>query len=140
MSMATEFKEFALKGNVMDLAVGVIIGGAFGKIIDSAVKDLIMPIVGKAVGGLDFANKFVTLGDVPAGTAQTLDAMRTAGVPVLAWGNFLTIFLNFLILAFVIFQMVKIMNRLKRAEPAPAPAATAEDVLLLREIRDAVRK
>ena len=140
MSMATEFKEFALKGNVMDLAVGVIIGGAFGKIIDSAVKDLIMPIAGKVFGGLDFANNFVTLGDVPPGTAQTLDAMRTAGVPVLAWGNFITIFLNFLILAFVVFQMVKVMNRLKRAEPAPAPAATPEDVLLLREIRDAVRK
>ena len=140
MSMATEFKEFALKGNVMDLAVGVIIGGAFGKIIDSAVKDLIMPLVSRIVGGLDFANNFITLGDVPAGTAQTLDAMRTAGVPVLAWGNFLTIFLNFLILAFVVFQMVKVMNRMKRAEPAPAPAAIPEDVLLLREIRDAVRK
>lgn len=140
MSMATEFKEFALKGNVMDLAVGVIIGGAFGKIIDSAVKDIIMPIVGKAVGGLDFANNFVTLGEVPVGTAQTLESMRTAGVPVLAWGNFVTIFLNFLILAFVVFQMVKVMNRLKRAEPAAAPAAIPEDVLLLREIRDAVRK
>ena len=140
MSMASEFKEFALKGNVMDLAVGVIIGGAFGKIIDSAVKDLIMPVVGKVVGGLDFANNFLTLGDVPSGTAHTLEAMRTAGVPVLAWGNFLTIFLNFLILAFVVFQMVKVMNRMKRAEPPPAAPSTPEDVLLLREIRDAVRK
>jgi large conductance mechanosensitive channel len=140
MSMASEFKEFALKGNVMDLAVGVIIGGAFGKIIDSAVKDLIMPVVSRVVGGLDFANNFITLGPVPDGTAHTLEAMRTAGVPVLAWGNFVTIFLNFLILAFVVFQMVKVMNRMKRAEPAAAPAATPEDVLLLREIRDSVRK
>lgn len=140
MAMMQEFKEFALKGNVMDLAVGVIIGAAFGKIVDSAVNDLIMPVVGKAVGGLDFSNNFVVLGDVPAGTAHTLAAMRGAGVPVLAWGNFLTIFFNFLILAFIIFQMVKVMNRMKRAEPAPAPAAPPEEVTLLREIRDALRK
>ncbi|MDX2206029.1 MAG: large conductance mechanosensitive channel protein MscL [Gemmatimonadales bacterium] len=142
MSMASEFKEFAIKGNVMDLAVGVIIGGAFGKIIDSAVNDLIMPVVGKAVGGLDFTNFFVALGDVPAGTANTLAAVKEAGVPVLAYGNFLTIFLNFLILAFVVFQMVKIMNRMKREAPAPAPApaVTPEDIVLLREIRDSLRR
>lgn len=140
MSMSSEFKEFALKGNVMDLAVGVIIGGAFGKIVDSAVSDLIMPLVGKAVGGLDFANYFVPLGDVPANTPHTLEAMKAAGVAVFAWGNFLTVFLNFIILAFIVFQMVKVMNRMKRTEPAPAPAGPSEDIILLREIRDAVRK
>jgi large conductance mechanosensitive channel len=140
--MSSEFKEFALKGNVMDLAVGVIIGGAFGKIVDSAVNDLIMPLVGKAVGGLDFSNFYVALGDVPAGTANTLAAVKEAGVPVFAYGNFLTISLNFIILAFVIFQMIKVMNRMKREQPAPAPApaVTPEDIVLLREIRDAVRK
>ena len=142
MSISSEFKEFALKGNVMDLAVGVIIGGAFGKIVDSAVNDLIMPLVGKAVGGLDFSNFYVALGDVPAGTANTLAAVKEAGVPVFAYGNFLTISLNFIILAFVIFQMIKVMNRMKREQPAPAPApaVTPEDIVLLREIRDAVRK
>lgn len=140
MSMASEFKEFALKGNVMDLAVGVIIGGAFGRIVDSAVNDLIMPLIGKAIGGVDFSNNFIPLGDVPAGTANTLAAMKDAGIAVFAWGNFLTILLNFVILAFIIFQMVKMMNRMKRAEPTPAPAATPEDIVLLREIRDAVRK
>ena len=142
MSFASEFKEFAMKGNVMDLAVGVIIGGAFGKIVDSAVNDLIMPLVGKAVGGLDFSNFYVALGDVPAGTANTLAAVKEAGVPVFAYGNFLTISLNFIILAFVIFQMIKVMNRMKREQPAPAPApaVTPEDIVLLREIRDAVRK
>ncbi|MEP6590546.1 MAG: large conductance mechanosensitive channel protein MscL [Gemmatimonadota bacterium] len=140
MAMMDEFKEFALKGNVMDLAVGVIIGAAFGKIVDSAVNDLIMPLVGKAVGGLDFSNYFLPLSDVPPGTAHTLEAMKTAGVPVLAWGNFLTITFNFLILAFIIFQMVKIMNRMKRAEPAPAPAGPSDEIVLLTQIRDAVRK
>lgn len=142
MSMVDEFKEFALKGNVMDLAVGVIIGAAFGKIVDSAVNDLIMPVIGKAVGGLNFANYFLPLSDVPPGTAHTLEAMKTAGVPVIAWGNFLTVAFNFLILAFIIFQMVKMMNRMKRKEPpaAPTPAVTPEDIVLLREIRDAVRK
>ncbi|HEX3926952.1 MAG TPA: large conductance mechanosensitive channel protein MscL [Gemmatimonadales bacterium] len=138
MSMVQEFKQFALKGNVMDLAVGVIIGGAFGKIVDSIVNDLVMPVAGRALGGLDFSNYFLPLADVPAGTAHTLGAMKAAGVPVLAYGNFLTILLNFLILAFIIFQMVKMMNRLHR-EPAPAPAAPpppSEEVVLLRQIRD----
>lgn len=140
MGMMQEFKEFALKGNVMDLAVGVIIGAAFGRIVTSVVDDLIMPVVGKFTGGLDFSNYYLALGDVPPGTEPTLEAVRTAGVPVLAWGNFLSVLLNFLILAFIIFQMVKMMNRLKREQPAPAPSAPPEDVMLLREIRDALRR
>ena len=139
MSFASEFKEFALKGSVVDLAVGVIIGGAFGKIVDSMVGDLIMPIVGRIFGGLDFTNYFVALKEMPAGTAMTLDAVKKAGVPVFAYGNFITIAINFAILAFIIFLMVKQMNRIKRAEP-PAPPPTPEEVLLLREIRDSLRK
>jgi len=143
MSMMSEFKEFAVKGNVMDLAVGVIIGGAFGKIVDSVVGDLIMPLVGAVFGKLDFSSLFVVLGTPPAGTATTLDALKKAGVPVFAYGNFITVAVNFAILAFIIFMMVKQMNRLKRqAPPAPAaaPAPTAEDILLLREIRDSLKK
>jgi large conductance mechanosensitive channel len=112
--MLKEFKEFAVKGNVIDLAVGVIIGGAFGKIVDSVVGDLIMPVVGAIFGKLDFSNLFIVLGSVPAGTAQTLDALKKAGVPVLAYGNFITVAVNFAILAFIIFLMVKQINRLKR--------------------------
>ncbi len=142
MGMVQEFKEFAVKGNVIDLAVGVIIGGAFGKIVDSVVADLIMPVVGLVFGKLDFSNLFVVLGTVPAGVPYTLDALRKAGVPVLAYGNFITIAVNFIILAFIIFMMVKQINRLKRQEPAPAPAvvATPEDIVLLREIRDSLKK
>jgi large conductance mechanosensitive channel len=142
MGMMQEFKEFAVKGNVIDLAVGVIIGAAFGKIVDSIVSDLIMPVVGLVFGRLDFSNLFVVLGSVPPGTPETLDALRKAGVPVLAYGNFITIAVNFIILAFIIFMMVKQINRLKRQEAAPAPAApaTPEDVVLLREIRDSLRK
>ena len=141
MSMMSEFKEFALKGNVMDLAVGVIIGGAFGKIVDSVVGDLIMPIVGAIFGNLDFANKFAILGNVPAGTAMNLVELKKAGVPVLAYGNFITIAVNFVILAFIIFLMVKAMNNLKKKEAAiAAPAPTPEDVVLLREIRDSLKK
>lgn len=143
MSMLKEFREFAIKGNVIDLAVGVIIGGAFGKIVGSVVDDLIMPVVGKLVGNMDFSNLFLVLGDVPAGTALTLAELKKAGVPVFAYGNFITVALNFLILAFAIFLMVKQINRLKRSEPAPAPAApppTPEDVLLLREIRDSLKQ
>ncbi len=142
MSMMAEFKEFAVKGNVMDLAVGVIIGAAFGKIVASLTDDIIMPVVGKIFGGLNYTDYYLPLADVPADTAPTLAAVREAGVPVLAWGNFLTVALNFAILAFIIFQMVRTMNRLNRKEAA-APAALAappEDVLLLREIRDAVQK
>jgi len=141
--MMSEFKEFAVKGNVMDLAVGVIIGGAFGKIVDSVVADLIMPLVGAVFGKLDFSSLFVVLGNVPAGTATNLDALKKAGVPVFAYGNFITVAVNFIILAFIIFMMVKQMNRLRKEAPpapAPAPAPTPEDVLLLREIRDSLRK
>ena len=140
MGMMSEFKEFALKGNVMDLAVGVIIGGAFGKIVDSMVADLIMPIVGAVIGNLDFSSMFVVLGKVPAGTAMVLADLKKAGVPVFAYGNFITIAVNFIILAFIIFMMVKQMNRMKREAPPAAPAPTPEDVLLLREIRDNLKK
>lgn len=141
MSVMREFREFAIKGNVIDLAVGVIIGAAFAKIVDSVVGDLIMPLVAALIGKIDFSNLFVVLGPVPAGTAMTLDALKKAGVPVLAYGNFLTIAVNFAILAFIIFLMVKQINRLKReASPAEkAPPETAEEVLLLREIRDGLR-
>ena len=139
MSFASEFKEFAVKGNVMDLAVGVIIGAAFGKIVDSLVGDLIMPVIGRLTGGLDFSGHFIALAQVPPGIPLTVEAIRKAGVPVLAWGNFLNVVLNFVILALVVFIMVKQVNRLRRETP-PAPP-TPEDVVLLREIRDAlVRK
>lgn len=140
MSIASEFKAFALRGNVMDLAVGVIIGAAFGKIVDSLVGDIIMPLIGKVIGSVDFTNMFVALAPVPEGNAGTYAALKAAGVPMLAYGNFLTIVINFIILAFVIFMLVKQMNKMKKAEPAPPPAPTAEDVLLLREIRDALKK
>ena len=142
MGIAPEFREFAVKGNVIDLAVGVIIGGAFGKIVDSVVNDLIMPVVGLVFGKLDFSNLFVVLGSVPAGTAMTLDALRKAGVPVFAYGNFLTVAVNFIILAFIIFIMIKQINRLKREAPAEpaAPEATPEDIQLLREIRDSLKR
>jgi large conductance mechanosensitive channel len=142
MSFASEFREFAVKGNVMDLAVGVIIGAAFGKIVDSLVKDLVMPVVGRIVGGLDFSNWFVMLASPPAGYSgpMTYDALTKAGVPLFAYGNFITVAINFLILAFVIFLMVRQVNRLKRQAPPPAAAAPPEDVVLLREIRDALKK
>jgi len=136
----SEFKQFAMKGNVIDLAVGVIIGAAFGKIVDSMVNDIIMPVVGRVLGGLDFTNYFLPLKEVPPGTQMTLAAVKEAGVPVIAYGNFLTIALNFIILAFIIFVMVKQINRLKRDEPPPAPPATPEDIVLLREIRDSLKK
>ncbi|MCY7306712.1 MAG: large conductance mechanosensitive channel protein MscL [Rhodoferax sp.] len=142
MGMMSEFKEFALKGNVMDLAVGVIIGAAFGKIVDSMVNDLIMPIVGAIFGNIDFSSMFVVMGKIPAGTAMALADLKKAGVPVFAYGSFITVAVNFAILAFIIFMMVKQMNRLKKETPpaAPAPLATPEDVLLLRQIRDSLRK
>ena len=140
MGMMQEFKEFAVKGNVIDLAVGVIIGAAFGKIVDSVVSDLILPLVGAVVGKIDFSNLFVVLGTVPPGTATTLDALKKAGVPVFAYGNFITVAVNFMILAFIIFIMVKQINRLKRNQPAPVVVAvqTPEEVMLLREIRDSL--
>ena len=140
MGFGSEFKAFALKGNVMDLAVGVIIGAAFGKIVDSVVNDLIMPVVGRIFGGLDFTNYFIALKEIPPGTVYTVDAVKKAGVPVLAYGNFITIAINFMILAFIIFMMVKQVNRLKKEAPPAAPPATPEDIVLLREIRDALKK
>ncbi len=140
MSFASEFKEFAMKGNVVDLAVGVIIGAAFAKIVDSMVKDLIMPIAGRIFGGLDFSNYFLMLSSPPAGYtgAMTYEALSKAGVPLFAYGNFITVAINFILLAFIIFLMIKQINRLKKA-PAPAPV-TPEDVVLLREIRDSLRR
>ena len=134
MSMMSEFKEFAAKGNVMDLAVGVIIGAAFGKIVDSLVSDVIMPVVGKIFGGLDFSNYFLPLSGQ---TATTLAEARKAGA-VLAYGNFITVAINFVILAFIIFLMVKQMNRLKRATPQVV-VVVPEDIVLLREIRDGLK-
>ncbi|HEV7855747.1 MAG TPA: large conductance mechanosensitive channel protein MscL [Herminiimonas sp.] len=136
MSMLQEFKAFAVKGNVVDLAVAVIIGGAFGKIVDSLVKDIIMPIVGKIFGGLDFSNYYIPLND--QGSNLPLAEAQKAGA-VFAYGNFLTIALNFLILAFIIFQMVRIIHKLRRDEPAAPVAPPAEDILLLREIRDELK-
>ncbi len=136
MGMLQEFKEFAVKGNVVDLAVGVIIGGAFGKIVDSLVKDVIMPVVGAVTGGLDFSNHFIALSGQ---TATTLAEAQKSGA-VLAWGNFLTIVVNFAILAFIIFLMVKQIQRLRQTPAPEAPAVTPEEVVLLREIRDALKK
>ena len=139
MSMIQEFKEFALKGNMMDLAIGVIIGGAFGKIIDSLVKDIIMPLISVITGGgVDFTQKFIVLGNNP-NNLTSLDELTKAGVNVLTYGNFLTIFINFLILTWVVFLMVKVMNRMRKKEEA-APAPTPEDIQLLREIRDSLKK
>ncbi len=139
MGFTKEFKEFAVKGNVVDLAVGVIIGGAFGKIVDSVVNDLIMPLVGKVVGGLDFSNYYLALAGQAAGL--TLAEAKKAGA-VFAYGNFLTVALNFMILAFIIFLMIKQINRLKNEAPAApaAPVATPEDIVLLREIRDSLKQ
>ena len=139
MGFVTEFKQFAMKGNVVDLAVGVIIGAAFGKIVDSVVKDLIMPLVGKVIGGLDFSSYFIMLSPPPQGYAgpMTYEALTKAGVPLFAYGNFITVALNFVILALIIFVMVKQINRLREAPNSPAPT---EDIALLREIRDALKK
>jgi len=143
MGMVQEFKEFAIKGNVVDLAVGVIIGAAFGKIVDSVVGDLIMPVIGAIVGKLDFSNLFFALGEIPPGIEVTLAALKKAGVPVFAYGSFITVAVNFSILAFIIFLMVKQINRLKKEAPAPAPTPaveTPEEITLLREIRDRLSK
>jgi len=141
MSMMQEFKSFITRGNVVDLAVGVIVGAAFSKIVDSLVQDLIMPVVGKFVGGLDFGNYYLPLNHQD--TSLTLAEAKKLGA-VFAYGNFLTITLNFLILAFIIFHMVKLVNIARRkaeADAAPTePPATPEEVLLLREIRDSLKK
>ena len=139
MSIAQEFREFAIKGNMMDLAIGVIIGGAFNKIIDSLVKDVIMPLITVITGGgVDFTQKFVVLGDNP-NNLSSLDELTKAGINVLTYGNFITIVLNFLILMWVVFLLVKFLNKIRK--PAEeAPAATPEDIALLREIRDELKK
>ncbi len=141
MSIIKEFKEFAIKGNMMDLAIGVIIGGAFGKIIDSLVKDIVMPVISWILGGeVDYTNWFLILGDNPT-NVTTLKAAQDAGLNVFAYGNFLTILINFLLLAWVVFLLVKVMNRIRKQEAAaPEPEATPEDVQLLREIRDELKK
>lgn len=138
--MMKEFRAFAVRGNVIDLAVGVIIGGAFGKIVDSLVNDIMMPLISTLMGGrIDFTNLFIVLGTVPDTVPRTFDALKKAGIPIFAYGNFITISINFILLAFVIFQMVKIINRIRDEEPKPIPP-TPEDVLLLREIRDSLKK
>lgn len=140
MSMLQEFKTFVSKGNVIDLAVGVIIGAAFNKIVESLVGDIVMPLLTRILGGgLDFSNYYIPLNGQSTTLALT-EAKKLGGV--IAYGNFITISLNFLIMAFVIFQMVRLFNKLKKEEPqaAPAPAVTPEDIILLREIRDSLKK
>ena len=138
--MMKEFRAFAVRGNVVDLAVGVIIGGAFGKIVDSLVNDIVMPLISTLLGGrIDFTNLFIVLGTVPDNVPRTFDALKKAGIPIFAYGNFITISINFILLAFVIFQMVKIINKIRDEEPKAAPP-TPEDIMLLREIRDSLKK
>ncbi|MBR0566789.1 large conductance mechanosensitive channel protein MscL [Azoarcus sp. L1K30] len=140
MSLMKEFKEFAMRGNVIDLAVGVIIGGAFGKIVDSLVKDIVMPVVGRLIGGVDFGQLYINLGSE---SFDTLAAAEKAGAPLIKYGNFINTSINFLIIAFAIFIAIKAINKLKRAEPPappPAPAPEPEDIKLLREIRDALKQ
>jgi large conductance mechanosensitive channel len=136
-----EFRAFAVKGNVIDLAVGVIIGGAFGKIVDSLVNDIVMPLISSLLGGrIDFTNLFIVLGTVPDNVPRTFDALKKAGIPIFAYGNFITISINFILLAFVIFQMVKIVNKIRQQDEGPKPATpTPEDIVLLREIRDSLK-
>ena len=135
-SIMKEFRAFAVKGNVIDLAVGVIIGGAFGKIVDSLVNDTVMPLISTFLGGrIDFTNLFIILGSVPDNVPRTFDALKKAGIPIFAYGNFITISINFILLAFVIFQLVKIVDKIREEEPNPSPSIP-EDILLLREIRD----
>ena len=137
-----EFKAFAVKGNVIDLAVGVIIGGAFGKIVDSLVNDIVMPLISSLLGGrIDFTNLFIVLGTVPDNVPRTFDALKKAGVPIFAYGNFITISINFILLAFVIFQMVKIVNKIRLQDEEPKPVLSIpEDIVLLREIRDSLKR
>ena len=138
--MMKELRAFAVRGNVVDLAVGVIIGGAFGKIVDSLVNDIVMPLISTLLGGrIDFTNLFIVLGTVPDNIPRTFDALKKAGIPIFAYGNFVTISINFILLAFVIFQMVKMINRIRDQEQKPTPP-TPEDITLLREIRDSLKK
>ncbi len=136
MGMFAEFKEFAFKGNALDLAVGVILGGAFGKIVDSVINDLINPIIGRIIGQPDFSSFYLPLGDVPAGTSAAYNAVKAA-VPTIGIGQFITVLINFLILAFVVFQIVKLANRWKKEAP---PAPPSDEVVLLREIRDGLKR
>ena len=137
--MMKEFRAFAVRGNVVDRAVGVIIGGAFGKIVDSLVNDIVMPLISTLLGGrIDFTNLFIVLGTVPENVPRNFDSLKKAGVPIFAYGNFITISINFFLLAFVIFQMVKIINKIRDEEPKPTPP-TPEDIVLLREIRDELK-
>jgi large conductance mechanosensitive channel len=141
--MLREFRDFVARGNVLDLAVAVIIGAAFAKITTSLTEDLIMPLVGWIFGGLDFSSKFLLLGPIPANYPgpMTYAGLKAAGVPMLGWGQFLTVAINFLILAFIIFLLVRAANRMTRKAEAPAePAAEAAEIALLREIRDELRK
>ncbi|HEX4855945.1 MAG TPA: large conductance mechanosensitive channel protein MscL [Limnobacter sp.] len=146
MSLLKDFKAFAVRGNVIDLAVAVIIGGAFSGIVKSLVDDIIMPVVGRIFGSLDFSNLYLPLAEVPANVAPTLAAVRAAGVPVLAYGSFVSVLINFTILAFIIFMMVRQVSKITKAlireeEAAPAaPPPPSEEVLLLREIRDSLKK
>ncbi|WP_353201986.1 large conductance mechanosensitive channel protein MscL [Polynucleobacter sp.] len=140
MAVLKEFRDFAVRGNVIDLAVGVIIGGAFGKIVESLVNDIVMPVISTLFGGhIDFTNLFIILGNVPEGIPRTYDALKKAGIPVFAYGNFITISINFIILAFVIFQMIKIVNKVRFIDGLTVPPAP-EDIVLLREIRDCLKK
>ena len=143
MSVLKEFRDFAVKGNVIDLAVGVIIGGAFGKIVESLVNDIVMPVFSSLLGGhIDFTNLFMVLGEIPPGVPRTFDALKKAGIPIFAYGNFITISINFLLLAFVIFQMVKLVNKIRimDAPPEPESPPPPEEIVLLREIRDNLKK
>jgi large conductance mechanosensitive channel len=138
--MMNEFRAFAVRGNVVDLAVGVIIGGAFGKIVDSLVNDIVMPLISTLLGGrIDFTNLFIVLGNIPDNVPRTFDALKKAGIPIFAYGNFITISINFILLAFVIFQMVKIINKIRDEEQKPT-TPIPENTILLREIRDSLKK
>ena len=140
-TIINEFRAFAVRGNVIDLAVGVIIGGAFGKIVDSLVNDIVMPLISSLLGEkIDFTNLFVVLGTAPDNVPRTFDALKKAGIPIFAYGNFITISINFILLAFVIFQMVKVVNKIRlQDDESKPPPPTPEDVLLLREIRDSLK-
>ena len=143
MSIGSEFKEFIARGNVMDLAVGVIIGGAFGKITTSLTEDVIMPVIGWLFGGFDFSQHFIRLGTLPAdfkGNPENYADLKGAGVAMLGWGQFLTVIINFIILAFIIFLMIRAVNRMMAPKVEAAPAGPSEEAQLLREIRDSLKK
>jgi len=143
MGMASEFRAFIARGNVMDLAIGVIIGGAFATITKSLTDDLIMPVVGWLFGGVDFSRYFIRLGEIPAGFKGNPDSyadLKAGGVAMFGWGEFLTVMVNFVILAFIIFLLMKAVNKMMPKPAEEAPAVTPEDIVLLREIRDSLKK